>query len=96
MDHSALFHGHATSMTNVLDLQLVDIFSRALRGEVRGEGTTEQLTRLSLCVSTTEIVSHRESYLKLHKLASLSNAMTEHKVLGARTGGTGTTPYFIY
>ncbi|KAJ6626693.1 hypothetical protein B0H10DRAFT_1998138 [Mycena sp. CBHHK59/15] len=83
MDHSALFHGHSTAMANVLDLQLADVSSRT----VRGEGMEKQLARFSPYFSVGEITSNRAHYTKLHRLLSLSNAMKEHRIRDARTGG---------
>ncbi|KAJ7692892.1 hypothetical protein B0H17DRAFT_894289, partial [Mycena rosella] len=82
MDHSALFHGHSTTMANVLDLQIVNVYSRVVRGE-----PDKQLARLSPCLLPGNIASNRAHYLKLHKLISLGNAMKEHGFRNARTDG---------
>ncbi|KAF7339166.1 3-5 exonuclease and kh-i domain-containing protein [Mycena venus] len=84
MDHSAFFHGHSTVMNNVLDLQLVDVSTRLLRGE----GMDNQLGRLSPFFSTTHIIANRANYSKLHRLLSLSKTIKEHKVRNSVwTGG---------
>ncbi|KAJ6569066.1 hypothetical protein B0H19DRAFT_1256742 [Mycena capillaripes] len=59
-----------------LDLQLVDVSTRLLRGE----GMDNQLGRLSPFFSTTNIIANRANYYKLHRLLSLSKTMKEHKV----------------
>ncbi|KAJ6597787.1 hypothetical protein DFH09DRAFT_1304550 [Mycena vulgaris] len=83
MDYSALFHGHSTTMANVLDLQVVDVASRAMYGE----GAENQLARLSPYFAAIEVASNRAQYSKLHKLISLGNAMKQHAIRDARPGG---------
>ncbi|KAJ7718363.1 ribonuclease H-like domain-containing protein [Mycena maculata] len=86
MDNSAMLHNHSTAMANVLDLQLADVASRAMRSE----GMEKQLARLSGSpyLPAAEIVSHRAQYTRLHKLISLGNTTKEHGIREARTGGT--------
>ncbi|KAJ7450636.1 ribonuclease H-like domain-containing protein [Mycena latifolia] len=78
MDQSALFHEHHVTLQNVVDLQLADITSRPLRGET--EGSTKQIDRLPPYLPFNEVQGKRWLYGKVHKLAGLGQALTEHTV----------------
>lgn len=77
MDQSALFYGQGgVLMNNVVDLQLADVKSRALRGE----GSDEQLSRLSPYLLRNEVRANVHLHENMHKLAGLEQAIREHKV----------------
>ncbi|KLO14445.1 hypothetical protein SCHPADRAFT_939514 [Schizopora paradoxa] len=75
MDFSELFFGHATAIdANVLDLQLVDITSRAARGE------NEYKRNHRLCSGFPWREVRKLQLEDLHALCSLDRALREHDV----------------
>ncbi|GLB41423.1 putative 3'-5' exonuclease [Lyophyllum shimeji] len=76
MDFSCLLHQHAVRLQHVLDLQLVDIASRARRGE----GEHAQMARLARVVSWADLAANRGAYRSIHRLAGLRPCAEEHKV----------------
>lgn len=78
MDNSALHHNHGVDLHNVLDLQLVDIHSRRLRGENK----LDQAKRLIGCVSLSLLqdMNHAQHrYSRIHRLQCLGQALVEHQ-----------------
>ncbi|EKM51747.1 uncharacterized protein PHACADRAFT_127582 [Phanerochaete carnosa HHB-10118-sp] len=77
MDWSELYHRYGgVELAPVLDLQLADVESRA----VRGGGEDEQLARLSPYCHRNEVQSQRNSYRLVHRLSGLSGCLAEHGV----------------
>lgn len=77
MDYSALHHEHHVDLNGVLDLQLVDLRSRAMRNE----GKEGRLKRLRGCVASRflEDEKTKKKYAMLTKLSGLVPAIKEHK-----------------
>ncbi|KAJ7510699.1 ribonuclease H-like domain-containing protein [Mycena galericulata] len=80
MDQSALFYDHGgITLDNVVDLQLADVKSRALRGEE--PGSDAQLGRLSPhYLPRKEVRTNLALYRGVHRLAGLERAIREHAV----------------
>ena len=78
MDFSALYH-HAprAELPNVLDLQLVDVMSRF----VRGETWETQRRRLRWFLKTDELHTRPRLYAQVHRLSSLDGCIAEHAVV---------------
>ncbi|KAI0092671.1 ribonuclease H-like domain-containing protein [Irpex rosettiformis] len=79
MDYSALCHNFGVRMQNVIDLQIVDILSRAERD------TPEQhLERFKGYIqkSILEKAEAKSRYAKLHRLSGLFQSVKEHKPSG--------------
>lgn len=79
MDYSALTRELTCTLQNVVDLQLVDVKSRA----ARGEGQAEQFRRLWPYIPRGEVTApqNRALYLPVHKLCGLRQCMKEHDVI---------------
>ncbi|KAJ6575564.1 ribonuclease H-like domain-containing protein [Mycena vulgaris] len=79
MDQATFFHDHGgIQMQNVVDLQLADIKSRAVRGE--DPASMQQLARLSPYLPPNEVNRNPAVYAAVQKLAGLEQAMREHEV----------------
>lgn len=77
MDYSELYHRYnGAELAPVLDLQLADVESRALRGE----GEDRQLARLSPYCHRNEVQSQPQSYRLVHRLSGLSGCVAEHSI----------------
>lgn len=81
MDYSALHHELHVDLNNVLDLQLVDLRSRV----IRGEGKEEHLNRLrDGCIMPSllqrEDTWHR--YRNVQRVSSLLHSIKEHRPEG--------------
>lgn len=76
-DYSGLHHNYNIDLRNVLDLQLVDLRSRS----VRGEGKEEHLARLrqSILPRLLDIEDAWQRYGKVQKLSSLVQSLQDHK-----------------
>ncbi|EIM90489.1 uncharacterized protein STEHIDRAFT_50846 [Stereum hirsutum FP-91666 SS1] len=78
MDSSALHHYFRVNLRNVLDLQLVDIHSR----ELRGETIQEHVKRFIGGVDPRTLSNENraiQTYALVHRLSGLSQAVTEHQ-----------------
>ena len=75
MDYSALYHGHGVELTNLLDVQLVDVASRQTREEPEA-----QFRRLQKYLPYVNFYSNREAYQQVHKLSGLNECVEEHNV----------------
>lgn len=80
MDASELYHGHGVRLTDVVDLQVVDIMSR----EKRQETLDQQLERLLPVLPRWELTQNREQYLTVHKLNGLDGALREHGIMASK------------
>ena len=67
MDFSELYHGHGTTLHNVIDLQLADADSRLQRGE----DEDEQIRRLIPYLHRREIAGQPNSYTKVHRSGAM-------------------------
>ncbi|KAJ3755442.1 ribonuclease H-like domain-containing protein, partial [Lentinula raphanica] len=85
MDYSALYHEYGVVMENVLDLQLVDVASRYVRGE-RPECTGQHRSRLAGCFGYASIRREKEVFKNVQVLQGLDGCMIEHKCV-MTTGG---------
>ncbi|KAJ3727745.1 ribonuclease H-like domain-containing protein [Lentinula raphanica] len=85
MDYSALYHEYGVVMENVLDLQLVDVASRYVRGE-RPECTGQHRSRLAGCFGYASIRREKEVFKNVQVLQGLGGCMIEHKCV-MTTGG---------
>lgn len=78
MDSSALHHYFRVNIRNVLDLQLVDIHSRELRGE-----TIQQHVKRFIGGVDPRTLSNEnraiQTYALVHRLSGLAQAVTEHQ-----------------
>ena len=88
MDYSALYHGYGVALTNVLDVQLVDVASR----QSRGEGQAAQFRRLQRYLPRINLYSNTEAYQQVHKLSGLNECVMEHNITTATASckGSGT------
>ncbi|KAF5345210.1 hypothetical protein D9758_009657 [Tetrapyrgos nigripes] len=82
MDYSALYHEKQVSLKKVIDLQLVDIKSRA----IRGEGADRQLERLNPSIRRKELELNQRLYTRVQKLVGLGDCLKEHDVPGSKGG----------
>ena len=82
MDFGELYHGHGTTLHNVIDLQLADADSRLQRGE----DEDEQIRRLIPYLHRREIAGQPNSYSKVHRLCGLEQCLREHKVISDGSG----------
>ncbi|KAG6906724.1 hypothetical protein DXG01_012414 [Tephrocybe rancida] len=73
-DYSCLFHDRKVDIQNVLDLQLADVKSRA----IRGEGDTWRIVRLSESVPTWELSQNAPKYEGIHKISGMKKCAEEH------------------
>ncbi|KAJ3758067.1 ribonuclease H-like domain-containing protein [Lentinula raphanica] len=85
MDFSALYHGYSVELVNVLDLQLVDVASRFMRGE-RADCTGKHRKRLGGCFGYGVVGRERAVFEKVHVLNGLGQCLVEHGCV-ARTEG---------
>ena len=83
MDYSALYHEYGVELTNLLDVQLVDVASR----QTRGEGQAAQFRRLQKYLPYINLHSNIETYQQVHKLSGLNECVGEHNVTTSM--GTG-------
>lgn len=74
MDYSALYHGHAVEMKNLLDVQLIDVASR----QTRGEGQAAQFRRLQKYLPYISFNANIEAYQQVQKLSGLGECAKEH------------------
>ncbi|KAJ3972710.1 ribonuclease H-like domain-containing protein, partial [Lentinula raphanica] len=79
MDYSALYHEYGVVMENVLDLQLVDVASRYVRGE-RPECTGQHRSRLAACFGYASIRREKEVFKNVQVLQGLGGCMIEHNL----------------
>ncbi|KAJ7653928.1 ribonuclease H-like domain-containing protein [Mycena polygramma] len=80
MDQSALFQEYGVIMQNVVDLQLVDIKSRCLRGEGLKERMSRLCAYLSLRPKELNTAADAALYEKLQVLRGLGKAVKEHGI----------------
>ncbi|KNZ78887.1 hypothetical protein J132_09133 [Termitomyces sp. J132] len=73
-DFSCLFHDRRVEIRNVIDLQLVDIKSR----EIRGENDADRLLRLGQVVPKWELARNSHLYRNVHKLCGMNRSAEEH------------------
>ncbi|KAL5498053.1 hypothetical protein ACEPAH_2984 [Sanghuangporus vaninii] len=78
MDYVELFYGHSCPIENVLDLQLIDMISRAQRGETEHKRLC-RFVRRSFPMSEVRKLQLEEVYV----LNGMDGAMREHKIDGA-------------
>jgi len=81
MDFSALYHDYGVELQGVLDLQLVDVASRRVRGG--GEDQDKQLHRLGGYLHRGEINGNKSLYVDVHKLSGLAECVREHGATGS-------------
>lgn len=84
MDFCALWYGYRVTLPNTIDLQLVDILSRKMKGE------TEEMQMKSLMrffpPAALKDPRKRQKYLNLHILLGLGGCLTENKVGAGEKG----------
>lgn len=73
-DFSCLFHDRRVEIRNVIDLQLVDIKSR----EMRGENHADRILRLGQVVPKWELSRKPHLYNNIHKLSGMNKSAEEH------------------
>ncbi|KAK7448067.1 hypothetical protein VKT23_013823 [Stygiomarasmius scandens] len=80
MDFCALYFGYRVTINNVIDLQIADVDSRALRGQ----GHEEQMQRLLRCLPYRQVHNpgNAGKYADVHLLQGLGACLVEHKVSG--------------
>jgi exonuclease 3'-5' domain-containing protein 1 len=83
-DYSALYHDCDVEMRNVVDLQIVDILSRASR-----DSPAEHLNRFRGYVQSCHLdrPDSQRRYMRLHRLSSLLQAVKEHRPKGCESFG---------
>ncbi|KAI0759903.1 ribonuclease H-like domain-containing protein [Irpex lacteus] len=79
MDYSALFHGFGVHMQNVIDLQVVDVLSRASR-----DTPAQHFQRFNgyIQAGLLDRAQCKIRYAKLHRISSLLQAIKEHEPAG--------------
>ncbi|KAJ3967574.1 ribonuclease H-like domain-containing protein [Lentinula raphanica] len=86
MDFSALYHGYRVELVNVLDLQLVDVASRFMRGE-SADCRGKHRKRLGGCFGYGVVGRERAVFEKVHVLNGLGQCLVEHGCVRGRAEG---------
>ncbi|KAG5636128.1 hypothetical protein H0H81_009035 [Sphagnurus paluster] len=81
-DFSSLYHDRGVELRNVIDLQIADIKSRALRGE-QNKG---RMKRLEVAVDVRQLKRNPHLFVGMHKLNGLKNCAKEHIAFKAASG----------
>jgi exonuclease 3'-5' domain-containing protein 1 len=88
MDYSAFYHGYGIELTNIVDVQLVDVASRP----ARGKGQADQFRRLQRYLPYIDFQANKEAYQQVNKLSGLNECVEEHNAITstANLKGSGT------
>lgn len=85
MDYNELFFAHGTTIEHVLDLQIVEIVSRA----IRGEDENRRLSRLKRYFKPSAIREDQSQFLDLQIVIGMQQCLRDHRLIRGENGKDG-------